>query len=81
MELTTHSLQVLRLRLVPTPRRGKLLIWDFAAGKVQAALDEGVMGFQAVTLSEDGATLVTGGIDRNVTLWAFDRLRKARAVK
>jgi WD40 repeat protein len=39
------------------------------------------MGFQVVAFSPDGKTLATGGIDRNVTLWDFERLMKGHAVK
>jgi WD40 repeat protein len=67
--------------LVTAGRDGKMFVWDFAAGKVRAALDEGVMGFQVVAFAPDGKTLVTGGIDRNVTLWDFDRLLKDHRVK
>ena len=67
--------------LVTAGRDGKLLVWDFAAGKIRASIDEGVMGFQTVTFSPDGKTLATGGIDRNVTLWDFERLLKDHAAK
>jgi WD40 repeat protein len=65
--------------LVTAGRDGKLLVWEFAAGKVRAAMDEGVMGFQVVAFSPEGKTLATGGIDRNITLWDFDRLLKDHA--
>jgi hypothetical protein len=44
-------------------------------------MDEGVMGFQAVAVSPDGKMLATGGIDRNITLWAFDRLLRDHPAK
>ena len=62
--------------LVTAGRDGKLFVWEFAAGKMRAAMDEGVMGFQVVAFSPDGKTLATGGIDCNVTLWDFERLLK-----
>ena len=47
---------------------------EFDADKVRAAMDEGVMGFQVVAFSPDGKVLATGGIDRDVPLWSFERL-------
>ena len=67
--------------LVTAGRDGKLFVWDFATGKVKAAMDEGVMGFQVVVFAPDEKTLATGGIDRNVTLWDFERLVKDHPVK
>ena len=62
------------------PRR-QLFVWDLTADKVVAALDEGVMGFQTVAFAPDGKPLVTGGIDRKVSLWDFDRVLKDHRVK
>lgn len=67
--------------LVTAGRDGKLLVWDFAAGKVKASVDEGVTGFQVVAFSPDGKTLATGGTDRKVTQWDFERLLKDHAVE
>ena len=67
--------------LVTAGRDGKLFVWDLAGGRVKAAMDEGVMGFQVVAFAPDGKTLATGGIDRNVTLWDFERLLKDHAAK
>jgi WD40 repeat protein len=44
-------------------------------------MDEGVMGFQVVAFAPDGKTLATGGIDRNVALWDFERLLADHAKK
>ena len=67
--------------LISAGRDGKLFVWDFATGKVKASLDEGVMGFPVVAFAHDGKTLATGGIDRNVTLWDFERLVKDHTTK
>jgi WD40 repeat protein len=55
-------------RLISTSGGTVLRIWDLAAGRLQAQLEEATV-FQAVALSSDGRWLAGSGSDAAVRLW------------
>ena len=63
--------------LASAGKEGKLYLWDFPGGEVRAVLDEGMFAFQVVAIAPDGKTLVTGGIDKNVSVWDVGKLLKS----
>jgi WD40 repeat protein len=63
--------------LASASKNGFLNLWDLAAGKLLASVEQGDFAFQVVAFSPDGKTLATGGIQRQVQLFKVSELLRS----
>ena len=56
-------------QLVSGGEDGKVIVWDAAAGQIQAVLEDRPTKISSVAISPDGKTIVSGSSDGKVRLW------------